>query len=1071
MSERHSAIDYSHTVSPVHAVAMGSSITVGLGVFILVGLFLQIAGEQTPLAYLAAILVFLPLVLTCAEKAAIIGGSGGAYSLIRAHGPLWRTFASGWLLLGGHLVLIALLGWGAAIYLNTSLNRLLDVSIDVQWLAPGMVMLVVLNDFMGTRGGWHVRIWVMYASMVLLLLLAVWSWFLPTTVPTSVSPLTQPVTTINVIGLIALMPAMLWGMTFILDSRDEIQSPGRTLVTTLITVVILGGTLGALVASAEMRFDGFVPEGMSPLTILTYVTEEPVLEAVTISIGLLVSLIGLDRAMITMTRLIGAMVRDGFLPEWYITTPSDLHTPPLALRVFALIGALTAVLVQPLLLVSLTSLALLWVMVLLNLPDTLSQRSRLPAERPIKLPFHPLFPGLATAISIFLPLALGPESLLLGLLWLFLGGLYYFFQAQKGAMNVRKRSSVVGDTATIQRASCPTILVGIANPTTATALIRLGARIAHHRQGRVLVLRVIPFFDQVPQHLQRLSAEEQWHKLHRQITEADVHGVRVEPVVRLAHQASEGIVSTIQEEDVMAVILGWEGQANQGRVDLDPVLDPVIRHAACDVLIVRGDVSRSVSRIMVPITCHPGSIARIKLAYDLTTEDMHHVIALHMVQERLTPSGQEEAKTRLRELVYGPEGVPSVELRLETTSDIKQGLIQTSHEVDMMLIGASRGGMLDRVIFGGLPVDVARSAACPVMLVKNYEGHQRFWLRRIWETVSSPFPVLSISERAAVYRQMGRAARPSVDFFILIVLSSMIAMLGLLQSSPAVIIGAMLVAPLMSPIIAIAMGIVQGNGRLLRIATGATLVGIVLAVSTAIASTILSPSRDITTEILARTRPTVIDLLVALASGAAGGYAIARKEVAAALPGVAIAAALVPPLTVVGYGTATGQLQVAGGSLLLFATNLVAIIFAAAVVFFLLGFRPNRARQRKQVRIGFIASVLSLVLISIPLGLLSMNALGQIAQQNRVEAIIRATLESETAKVTDLIIERHDEGFIVHATIYATSDATASQRDDLEQQLNRVVGLPVALRATVLRAILLPDRGDVLLPTPDLNEP
>ena len=137
---------------------------------------------------------------------------------------------------------------------------------------------------------------------------------------------------------------------------------------------------------------------------------------------------------------------------------------------------------------------------------------------------------------------------------------------------------------------------------------------------------------------------------------------------------------------------------------------------------------------------------------------------------------------------------------------------------------------------------------------------------------------------------------------MLIILASTIAYYGLLQSSAAVIIGAMLVAPLMSPMIAMAHAIVMGNLTMLRRAFLSTLAGVGVAIGIAALFTLLLPSIPPSREILSRTAPTLLDLCVALASGAAAAYALARKEVAAALPGVAIAAALVPPLCVVGYG-------------------------------------------------------------------------------------------------------------------------------------------------------------------------
>ena len=228
------------------------------------------------------------------------------------------------------------------------------------------------------------------------------------------------------------------------------------------------------------------------------------------------------------------------------------------------------------------------------------------------------------------------------------------------------------------------------------------------------------------------------------------------------------------------------------------------------------------------------------------------------------------------------------------------------------------------------------------------------------------------------------AAVPNIDFFVLIVLSSTIATLGLLQNSAAVIIGAMLVAPLMSPILAIAMGMVLGEFRVLRTAFEATLKGVLLAIFVAMIMTFISPIEADTLEIVVRTTPNVLDLVIALASGAAAGYAISRQELSAALPGVAIAAALVPPLGVVGYGIATSQLQIASGALLLFTTNLIAIVFAASLIFLALGFHPTHAGVGGLVR-GLQITSLFLVIILLVLGTTTFVTTRNLSRQQQIE--------------------------------------------------------------------------------------
>lgn len=1071
-SSPHPTIGVTRTISLTRVVAMGSSITIGLGIFVLVGTFLQYAGIQTPSAYLIAMLVFLPIILSYAEQA-LVAPSSGIYELIRDGGHSKRTYVGGWILIGGNLALIALIGWGAALYVNVTMYRLLGVSVNAHWLAPMMVMLVTVNDLLGTRGRWKLRIIVVYGSILLLLFISVRSlWLFPTPHMPEIFVLTHDGDSIRLVHMIALMAASLWSVNFVLDKRDEMRNPRRQMIPALLLPLILSGSIGILVTNAMLNSSDSLLTNATPLAELAvYVSSEGqiVLEATCVTLGLLICVIALDKTLVTMIRLTGNMVRDGFFPEWFLKISPVLGTPLAALYLFAVLSAVTAAFVPRFILIGFVAFAFLATTVLINVNEVFGVSQRKPTARTFRLPFHPLIPGLSLLISIFLIVYLPALALAAGAGWLLLGFLHYLQYARRGNINVRRRESVVSKTIIEESTTTYTVLVSTANPETAPSLIRAGALLARANEGRVLVLNVALFPDQVPPHIQRQSAEQQWLRLNLLVRRVGIQDVPIDVLVRLAQNPQDGIIEAAQEEHVDMVLLGWEGNHTQNEFDLDPVLDPVVRAAACDVIILRGELPQTINHILVPTEGSPNSIAAMKLAQKLVQDTAKpHIVALNLVEEYFSPGRVEEAEKLLQnEIDRALVQNPPVDLLVLPAQNIRDGILDVCANFDLLILGASRGGVLDHAIFGGLPVELARESSKPALLVKHYEGARRFWLRRTWETISATFPTLTTSEQHGIYQDLYRAAHPSIDFFILIALSAIISMFGLLQNSPAVIIGAMLVAPLMSPIISIAMSIVQGNPRLLRLSAGSTIQGIVLAIAVAVAVTFLFPAAIITSEIQARTQPNLLDLLVALASGAAGGYALGRKEVAAALPGVAIAAALVPPLAVVGYGTATAQLEVVGGALLLFTTNLIAIVFAAIVVFLLLGFRPLQTSHHANVRTGFFGTMLALLIISIPLGMLYIDAVGQVKQQNKIEMALSMEADSEKMRVTDVVVERQsDNKFLVHATVYSLDEVTQEQLQAIEQRLSMHVQAPVKLHATVLRAVLLPEVDNVFVPTP-----
>jgi len=222
-------------------------------------------------------------------------------------------------------------------------------------------------------------------------------------------------------------------------------------------------------------------------------------------------------------------------------------------------------------------------------------------------------------------------------------------------------------------------------------------------------------------------------------------------------------------------------------------------------------------------------------------------------------------------------------------------------------------------------------------------------------------PHLSARERERVLDALmvdpGRAALQR--FTILLTLSVLVAAVGLLQDSTAVVIGAMMIAPLMAPIMGIAASVVMGWGRRLLTGVVIVLVAVLGAVGLAWLIAVLLPAAGtgLPTEVLARSSPDLRDLLVAIAAGAAGAYATVRRQALGAMPGVAVAVALVPPLACVGVLLGDGQPGLARGALLLFVTNLVGIVLAAAVTFVLTGFVPTGLGPRSRRRTVTVLTV------------------------------------------------------------------------------------------------------------------
>lgn len=225
-----------------------------------------------------------------------------------------------------------------------------------------------------------------------------------------------------------------------------------------------------------------------------------------------------------------------------------------------------------------------------------------------------------------------------------------------------------------------------------------------------------------------------------------------------------------------------------------------------------------------------------------------------------------------------------------------------------------------------------------------------------------------------VYFEGEQAPTRFARFLALMSFASIIASIGVVVQSTAVVIGAMLIAPLMVPLMGMAMSVPMGWPRRLRRSSGIAVSGITVAIGIgALVGAVMPRTIDVTTntEILARISPTMVDLGIAVAAGAAGAYALARRDVSDSLPGVAVAIALVPPLTVVGLCWQAGELSAGNGALLLFLTNALAIVLAGGATFVLVGAAPldrvSATQQRVQTVLAGLFSVAVVIVLLLAL--------------------------------------------------------------------------------------------------------
>jgi len=544
------------------------------------------------------------------------------------------------------------------------------------------------------------------------------------------------------------------------------------------------------------------------------------------------------------------------------------------------------------------------------------------------------------------------------------------------------------------------VMVAVGEAVQLVPLLRLACMLTEAQGGRATLICVTPDGSRPP-----------WLALP-----TDCGRLQVTIDVRRGDDPGHVIVVAARQRKADLLLLGWSGERGSRRYLLGSTLDPVTRYAPCDIAVVRAAAVDEVKRVLIPAEGGPHAKRAIALARQLAPEA--EITALNIAREGLGSVEMAAGYEKLRTVLEPWEDDPHLHAKVVRSPGIIEGILQEARlDYDLMLIGGSDESYVDRMLFGSVPQTVAAEAELPTIIVRRRAGPVRSVLRQAERWLAGLQAEISAEEQVLAYREVRRGARAGSDFYTLIALASAIATLGLMMDSATVIIGAMIVAPLMSAILGTSMGIVQGDARLLWRSLSTTILGActAIAIGAAISTVIgqVAPAMRVTGEIWARARPTLMDLFVALVSGIVGAYAQCRRSALSAAAGVSIAVALVPPLVTSGIGLTAGSegSGIFGGALLLFLTNLAAITASASLVFLFFGFRPDPGKRILVFGRGLAGVLVLLLVISGILTGVSINASRQSALKSDIQHALEAAIGSiESLELVDWKIDPGQDG-------------------------------------------------------------
>lgn len=506
-------------------------------------------------------------------------------------------------------------------------------------------------------------------------------------------------------------------------------------------------------------------------------------------------------------------------------------------------------------------------------------------------------------------------------------------------------------------------------------LLFWGSRFAHSQDTYLTVL--------VYERNQDLAKPEEisWdveEKDNALIEEARKLGRTIQPQAKLLRikgpEPRQAVVSVLNETSgVKLLILGYNKASPAEWVAR------LFDNARVDTLLLKAkkDGVETCEHIMVPVGRGPHCRTALKHVHPMAEMEEAELTALTIVSDY----GEESEALGLRQIKKALKDASlhkaeDIIHKVVVADSVSGGLTKAASEgCDLFLLGASDRGFVRRVFGGGtIP---ARLLSGPdglaIGVMRSARPLKERFLEAINNWIKRKVPQLEREERVDLFERMSAGSHGGFDFIALTCMATFIASLGLIQNSTAVVIGAMLVAPLMMPMIGAGLGLIQGNSVLVRecarsIAIGfscAFLIGFVCGLL--FSQSIVSPvvGKQINNELLGRCNPGLLDLLVAFISGIAAAYANARPNLSSALPGVAIAAALVPPIATGGIAAAVGDFADSQKAVTLFGVNLVLIILGSAFAMYVQGIRASGQLSQRQVWVRRILWVFVLAAIGL----------------------------------------------------------------------------------------------------------
>ncbi len=753
----HSDTSFARDLGLFDATMIGIGAMIGAGIFVLTGLA---SGEAGPAAIVAFALNGVVTLLTAfvyAELASTIPRAGGGYSFVRMAFPGGAGFVAGWMLWFAYTVACSLYALGFAGYFWEFFHRytpgvtefiynLISHHGAVALITVGVgVMFIALN----ARGAEVTGKTENALTLSKIAVLGIFIFFGIKRIMAEPSLAAESFTPFLPNGLGGVLVAM--GLTFIAFEgydliatvAEEIKQPEKNIPRA--TFISLGVTVVIYLLILWVSIGAVRPEGMKSWEFLGAYGETAIVRAaedfmpafgvmVIVFGGLLSTMSALNATVMAASRVAFSMSRDRWLPKRMSAIHPRRRTPQIAIVVTGVILLVSALALPIETVGSAASLMFLLTFAMVNLSLIALRRKYPELPRRYKVPLYPIVPILGFLLNIFLALyqfSFQPVAWYVTIGWVAVGLFLYYAVFEKSGAELKPQVLRPQKGLLEERPEEPCVLVALYNPDNVDTLLNIAIPLAKQRGHRVVAATVVELPRQMPIHEGLRVAHHKEATLNAAKRYARQFGVTPETDLVIAHQAADGILTAAEHHNADALVMGWKGFTNARDRIFGEVADRVIRHAPCDLFMLKIGDERRFKTCLLPTAGGPNAKLAAGVIRALGEREQMTVTAATVIAPDATDEQRRDAERYMDATMAKADPSLAQERRLIEATSIAGGIAKASRDYDLVVIGAAAEPLFRTMLFGEIPEKVARYSPTSVLVVKKYEGVMKSVLKRV----------------------------------------------------------------------------------------------------------------------------------------------------------------------------------------------------------------------------------------------------------------------------------------------------------------------------------------------------